>query len=355
MTFAPNYCPNPSCEHHRLASFPWRRRGTYRRQCDGRDVQRFECLGCRKTFSIQTFRVDYRLRIPKLHFRVFELLCSKVTLRQMARVLGVKRRTVERRLDLLGKHCAEFHSSRLARCFGELEGQWSLDEAETYEHNRKLKPVTVAVLIERKTGFVVHTRCAPLPPRRPLNAQEEARLAQIEAVEGKRLSGSKKAVDEAFGALDKVVRKDETILVITDKKHSYRRSIREVMTARVHHQRVSSKVRRDTENPLFRINHTLAMMRDGLSRLVRRTWAASKIMPRLDTHLAVWNCFRNYIRPMTNREDRVEGCTAAMALGVEDWWWTVVGLLRWRVAPGCAAWCTARGTSFSRGTVGRSS
>ena len=42
------------------------------------------------------------------------------------------------------------------------------------------------------------------------------------------------------------------------------------------------------------------MMRDGISRLVRRTWAASKCRERLEQHLWVWICYRNYIRGRTN-------------------------------------------------------
>jgi len=96
---------------------------------------------------------------------------------------------------------------------------------------------------------------------------------------------------------------------------------------------VSSRRKRDIRNPLFRINHTLAMLRDGISRLVRQTWAASKDRVQLQVHLWVWNCYRNYVRPMTNAEAKKGGRTPAMAIGLVDRRRRPVDLLRWRVGP----------------------
>ena len=55
----PTHCPYEACPGYRPGEpFDWIRRGTYRRKCDGRQVQRYECLECGRTFSQQTFRVD---------------------------------------------------------------------------------------------------------------------------------------------------------------------------------------------------------------------------------------------------------------------------------------------------------
>ena len=74
------------------------------------------------------------------------------------------------------------------------------------------------------------------------------------------------------------------------------------------------RARRDRANPLFAINHTLAMLRDGVSRLVRRSWAASKRSRKLQLHLWIWACWRNYVRGITNRAPRV---TPAMVASLE--------------------------------------
>jgi hypothetical protein len=78
----------------------------------------------------------------------------------------------------------------------------------------------------------------------------------------------------------------------------------------VAHERVDSKAPRKYGSTLFPINHTLAQMRDGLSRP--------------EAHLWVWNAFRNYVRPMTNE---APATSSAQALGLERRPWEVAELL----------------------------
>ena len=96
------------------------------------------------------------------------------------------------------------------------------------------------------------------------------------------------------------------------------------------HERHSSTARRDYGNPLFPINHTLAMMRDGISRLVRRSWAAAKLRQKLELHAWIWIAWRNYVRGITNRWPRR---TPAMVLGVEAKRWRPSEICAWRVLP----------------------
>ena len=116
----------------------------------------------------------------------------------------------------------------------------------------------------------------------------------------------------------------------TDKKSSYTTILARRFAGRLEHERHSSRAKRDYANPLFPINHTLAMMRDGISRLVRRTWAASKLRERLERHAWIWLVWRNYVRGITNRAARV---TPAMALGVESKRWRPSEICAWRIFP----------------------
>ncbi len=331
MSFQPRHCPHSDCDSHRSHRFRWRRKGYFTRQCDGRSVPRFLCLGCRRTFSSQTFRVDYRLKKPRLHLALFRDFVSKCTMRQSARTLECHRRTVAHRLELLGNHCRAFHRSMLerTRVRGGVSGVFQLDELETFEHSRRLKPVTVPVLIERKSFFVVHASCAPLPARGGLTAVWRAKKERLETALGeKRRSGSVAAVRESFECLARVHRSEGAVAVQTDRKKSYPPALRHSFGERLRHTRCSSKATRDRGNTLFPINHTLAMMRDGLSRLVRRSWAAAKLRERLGSHLWIWIAYRNYVRGITNKAPRV---TPAMALGIERERWKRTELLAWRV------------------------
>ena len=330
MRFWPARCPYSRCPSRTAGRFqatPW---GTFHRKCDGRPAQRFRCRACRRTFSSQTFRLDYRLQRPYLHLDLWALLISKVTHRQAARVLACTRKSVALRLDRLGTHCRAFHEALLAnRPVGLHAGPFQLDELETYEHRRRLQPLTVPVLIHRKSYFVVHAEVAPLPSRGGLREQERRRKERLEEQFGKRRSGSRRAVESCLGSLATVLGKRSSEVVQSDFKATYPGCIERALGSSFGHEQTPSTLKRDRQNPLFPINHTLAQLRDGVSRLVRRTWAASKQEARLRHHLWIWICWRNYVRGITNEAPHTTPGMIVHAterqLGREE-------ILRWRVS-----------------------
>jgi len=331
MRFTPTRCPYSDCPSRETGRFRWHRRGTFLRKCDGRRVQRFYCHLCRRRFSTQTFRLDYRLHKPALTRRLFVDFVGKVTHRQSARQLGCSRSTVAHRLLLVGRHCRDFHLDRLERALRggrALSGCFQLDELETFEHNRRLAPVTVPVLIEQSTFFVLAADAAPLPARGRLSPENRRKKALREKRHGKRRSGSRAAVTRAFALLARFHRRSEPVVVRTDRKHTYRAILRRLFGDRLDHSRFSSKRKRNYGSPLFAIDHTLAMLRDGVSRLVRRSWAAAKQRQRLLLHLWIWIAYRNYVRGITNAAPRI---TSAMALGVSERKLRTAEVLAWRI------------------------
>ena len=230
-------------------------------------------------------------------------------------MLNCTRKSVALRLDRLGTHCRQFHEALMAgRPTGLLEGPFQLDELETYEHRRRLQPLTVPVLIHRKSYFVVAAEVAPLPARGGLRESERLKKERLEAKFGKRRSGSRRAVEACLGALAGVLGKRSSQVVQTDHKATYPGCIERALGPGFGHGQTPSTLKRDRENPLFPINHTFAQLRDGVSRLVRRTWAASKQEARLRHHLWIWICWRNYVRDVTNEAPLI---TPAMILGAE--------------------------------------
>jgi hypothetical protein len=328
--FEPPFCPYSECPSGQEGfPFAWRNRGRFFRKCDGRYIKRFSCNVCDRRFSSQTFKTDYRWRKPKLHFRVFDLLISKVTLRQIARIQKVRRPTVERRLKRLGQVCREFHFVALAqtKSRGGISGIFQMDELETYEHNRRLSPVTMPVVVERSSYFVVHGEPATMAARGRLSLRHAKRKEQLEAFRGKRKSGSKEAVRNTLHQLVGVHSSESRIRLETDRKTTYAKEFKRIAGPQFYsHSTTSSRTRRNKDNLLFPINHTFAMMRDGISRLVRRTWAASKMRGKLDLHFWVWVAYRNYIRGITV----MTKTTPAQALGVQGSAWDKTDLLRWK-------------------------
>lgn len=313
--FEPPCCPHALCPSQAAGGFTYRLRGSFQRALDQRIVQRYSCNVCKRFFSDQTFRLDYRLRRPELTERAFGLFASKVTHRQSARLLRCARGTVQHRLELLGRHCRDFQALQRRRLKGALSPQLALDELETYETDRRLKPLTVPVLLHEPSWFVLDVQVAPLASRGGLAPQHAERKQALVEREGPRKSGSTAAVRQCLANVAELLQPEAAGMLRTDQKKTYVGLKKKLLPERVTHVQVSSKEPRGLENPLFRINRTLAMLRDGVSRLVRRTWAASKKREQLEKHLWVWIVFRNYVRRMINRS---AGQSAASALGLFD-------------------------------------
>ncbi len=249
-------------------------------------------------------------------------------MRQAARILECSRDTVNRLHRRMGRICREYHQIQLLENRGKVEGTFQLDELETFETHRLVRPVTVPVLIERSSYFVLHIEVAPMGPRGRLNPAAQKRKEADEELYGKRKNGSRRAVKRSFELLREMLPEDKLLNLQTDRKSTYRSLSRQIFPGRVgSHVRESSRRRRDYRNVLFPINHTLAMMRDGISRLVRRSWGASKLRARLQDHMAIWMAYRNYVRGITVVAPET---TPAMALGIQDRPANAREILAWR-------------------------
>lgn len=105
--FWPPYCPNPECRKvERPAKAGFARHGHYSTRIEGRRIPRFICRNCRRTMSSQTFAETYRLRHPDLDEAILKQMAIGLSLRKVARILGVNRKTITRRLIRARRHPA---------------------------------------------------------------------------------------------------------------------------------------------------------------------------------------------------------------------------------------------------------
>jgi transposase-like protein len=304
--FIPPRCPHAPCTARLDPAAPFfHRDGLYRPRCRAHPVQRFRCRLCGRRFSRQSFRADRNQKKPHLNGPFLRLMLACVALRQAARVLGVARRTVERRFVWLARHAAQFHRNRLAS----LEGPFMLDELETFEGNR-YQPVTVPVLIEPRSFFLIASETGPLRRKGRMTPMQRRRRAEHEALHGRRPSHSAAAVRAVLVHLRQVAVAHRPIVLHSDRKPLYARLGRQLFGSRFAWAPHSASARRDRRNPLFPINHTNARLRHFLARLRRRSWCVSKRRLRLQQHLQIAALWMNYCRPITNRT----GTTPAQAL-----------------------------------------
>ena len=112
----------------------------------------------------------------------------------------------------------------------------------------------------------------------------------------------------------------------SDEKTTYPGVLRQVFGPRHEHRKFSSRMPRDTNNPLFPINHMNAMVRYLAGRLRRRSWLASKRGRYLNLQLEVFKAYKNFARPRFNGEK----ATPAMVLGLVHQQLALTDLVSWR-------------------------
>ena len=240
--FQPPRCPHRSCRHH-LRPSPgfFTRSGSYTPKCRPRPVPRFRCRGCRRTFSRQTFRADYRDHRPDLNPKLFFLLVSGIGLRQSSRILGLTLRCTELKFRKLARHLRRLNLNLR----GPLPEGASLqfDELETYETRRNTRPLSVPVLIERETRFVVWAESAPIRPRgRKTQARERAIRAE-EARFGPRKDLSRRSVQRTLRRGADLVEDLDSVVFESDEKSSYPGLAGEAFgTERLVHRRTNSRL-----------------------------------------------------------------------------------------------------------------
>jgi hypothetical protein len=246
--------------------------------------------------------MDYRDHRPDLNPKLFELLASGVGLRQSSRLLGLSRRCLELKHRKIGRH--------LRRQNLNLQGPLSsgsvlqLDELETFEGMRTLRPLTVPVLIEKHSRFIIWAESAPIPARHRRTRHGRTR-SEEQRKKGRRHDGSRRACRRTLGRAAALAKDLGAILIETDEKRSYPSLIREAFgfERAIAHGTTKSTRMRDVSNPLFAVNQTEAMARDLIGRLRRQSWLVSKKRRYLDLALALFIAWRNLVRRRFNQDD----------------------------------------------------
>jgi IS1 family transposase len=248
-----------------------------------------------------------------------------MSFRRTSRTLGIHNSTVQRKASKFARCLEDLHQNLMHQLPD--RKTYLLDEEESYEQ-KSIRTVTLPILIEEDSWFVVATDVEPIRRLAPKGTQRRRRQEREEAKYGKRPDRSREAVTAVLTKLAKATF-CKRVGLITDLKSSYATIAKRVFAERLtSHVRVSSRLPRNQFNPLFPINTTNAMTRDHLARLRRRTWCASKKRERLKSHLVLFTAYRNYVRQRFNSDERHQ--TPAERLGILPRNLTFDELLRWR-------------------------
>jgi transposase-like protein len=282
----PEYCPK--CHAFRAFGLTFVRFGFYYRTSDSRWIQRFRCQGCRATCSHSTFQRWFRQKKRLKNEQLRKHFASAGTMRRAARSFHLNRKTVARKLLLLG---FEAETRLRAQNFEHSPARViEFDDLETFEHT-KCKPLSVTLAVQSRTRRILGIEISTMPAK--------GLLVKKAKKYGWRRDGRHEARMKLFAAISPFVHPEAVIK--SDSNPHYPTDVARCFP-KARHVRYQGKrgslggqgeLKKTKFDPLFSLNHTCAMLRANVSRLVRKTWGTTKRADRLRAHLMLYAAYHN--------------------------------------------------------------
>ena len=281
-------CPNSSC------AFPYNfiRDGQFRRKEDSKIIQRFRCKVCGTRFSNATFSDAYKQKKRRINFPLMKLLASGMSLRRSALLLNVHRVTVERKLSYLAKKCRKINDRELYK-YRDRIYNIQIDDLITKE-NSKLKPLSVTVCVDESRRRILALEVSQIPSFGHLSRSAIKKY------------GHRK--DEHFEGLTRLFQRISPIVsaevqIKSDEHQRYPGFVSAYLPKAKHLTFKSERsciagqgeLKKVQFDPLFIVNHTCALLRANVNRLIRKTWCTTKDPKRLKDHLDIFMYFYNEI------------------------------------------------------------
>ena len=279
-------CPNSNC------AFPknFIRDGSFRRKEDSKYIQRFRCKTCGTRFSNATFSETYCQKRRRINFPLLKLLASGVSMRRSAHFLGVDKKTVERKLPYLARRCRKINQKKLEQFKGRIHNL-QLDDLITKE-NSKLKPLSVTVAVDEDRRRILALEVSQIPA-----------FGHLSKLAVKKYGHRK---DEHFSGLTRVFQiispiVSPEVVVKSDEHQRYPGFVSAYLPKAKHLTFKSERaciagqgeLKKVHFDPLFIVNHTCAILRANVNRLIRKTWCTTKDPERLKDHLDLFMYFYN--------------------------------------------------------------
>lgn len=280
----PRHCTLPGYKSHGV-----RARGLFKRSCDGSLVRRFECLECGRTFSEATLTFEYRQRKRSVNKFLFMLLASNNSMRRAALICRLARKTVERRLHYFNRVATHYHTGLL----GQLDPveQLHFDDMESSEHT-KMKPLAIPLLVEHPTRLIIAFDVTTMPAKGPLSDRSKKKY-------GPRKDGRLEAWQKVLSIGSTI--SASCVTITSDSHKRYPDVIKKWLPGAIHRQvkgrrgcvAGQGELKVGGRDPLFSLNHTAAMLRANICRLIRKTWCTTKKKENLLMHINLYAMWHN--------------------------------------------------------------
>lgn len=323
--FHPPFCPNPECKHHKepKAEGWWNFLKPYTTKAYGK-VDRFYCRDCGKTFSVQTFRLDYYCKKVVDYKQLHHLSSEGISIRGMSRFFCVSPGCILNRIQRLGRQCLALHNL----CRGYIWGgeDVAIDGFQSFDVS-KYFPNNITLGITADSLFVLEASHGTL---RRFGRMSERQLKKREELDN-RFSFERGALVRSFREIldylsDGYPRSPgRPLVILTDEKKEYERSFRnhslfkeQKEQTRCVHYTVSSKEARTRNNPLFPCNYLDREIRKDQAAHRRKTACPCRNVNNGMLRLWCYLGWHNYWKKYPIRDKRIPDQTHGELAGINS-------------------------------------
>ena len=294
------FCPNPLCTAHHINPPPsgwYVRHGYHMTKAFGR-VQRYRCRFCRKTFSDQTFLLNYWLKKCTDFAALGRDINSSASSNFIGRHHHLSADSMRIRHDRLARNALFLQSVYTDGSL--IEEPLVADGLESFVRNQFF-PINLNILIGKQSQFVYffnesHSR------RKGAMTEKQRSLLEV-MYENKSFEGSK--ISKMFRQLIDYVGDSSasgTVELHTDEHPIYRSVIerwnqRARAAVRIEHHETSSRDPRTTANDLFAVNYFDRLIRKDIPNHRRETICFARNDRNLLSRFVYYVVTHNFYKP----------------------------------------------------------
>ena len=283
-------CPNLNCLFYQKTDSVIKD-GSYYRKEDSRRITRFRCRQCKKRFSSSTATLEWKQKKRRVNNLLFNLLASGVSMRRSALILNVHKTTVQRKFIYLAKKAKMKNAEFLKKISENPVEHMQFDDLITSVHT-KLKPLSVSLAVDAKRRFILGVEVASIPAFGHLAALSRKKY-------GKRKNEHREKLHVLFEKIRCSI--NPLALIESDEHHAYRPMVDKFFPNSEYLQYKGGRgciagqgeLKKLNYDPLFKLNHTCAMLRANINRLIRKTWCTTKSSEMLENHLEIYIYYFN--------------------------------------------------------------
>lgn len=266
--------------------------GFFYRKSDSRYIQRFVCKICDKKFSRATFSLEKNQKKRRINHKLSILLSTNYSMRSAAILLGVNYKTVQRKMSYLSQKAKLKQKKFLNDLKKSKVMSMQFDDLITIEHT-KMKPLSVTIAVDKERRYILAAKVSKIPAFGLLAEKAKKKY-------GYRKNEHERGLKDVFNKIRYAV--DNNALIQSDEHKAYPKFVTKYFPNAKYQKHKGGRgcivgqgeLKQLRFDPLFTLNHTCAMFRGNINRLIRKTWCTTKNVEMLQKHIDIFIAYYNF-------------------------------------------------------------